>query len=199
MTTTAVDAPTHPILILPARLDHAPAFGSYLVAHMAESGRGGSPHFSVTTRLTADDVRAAAQERWSRPLGHPNWSRAWLMWTGRPPQRGPAGFHQAPARVVGHLELRGGRVQAELHRATLAVGMLRPHTGQGHGRRLIEVAIAWARDEAGLAYLDLGVFAENERAKRLYERLGFVEQAVRQDAYRVDGVAIDEIYMTLAL
>lgn len=200
---TAAPASAPPIL--PAGLEHAPAFASYIVQHMAESGRGGLPHFSVTTRLVASEVRPAAEERWRRALDQPQWARAWLMWTGEPPPRGPAGFYRPPARVIGHVELRGGRVPAELHRATLALGMLEPYTGKGHGRRLIEVAIAWARDVARLAYLDLGVLFEmeskrgNERARQLYARMGFVEQGARRDAFRVDGVAIDELQMTLAL
>jgi RimJ/RimL family protein N-acetyltransferase len=63
----------------------------------------------------------------------------------------------------------------------------------------METAIAWARGEARLSYIDLGVFVGNDRARRLYERMGFVEQWIRRDAFRVEGVVIDDIQMTLAL
>jgi RimJ/RimL family protein N-acetyltransferase len=109
---------------------------------------------------------------------------------------GPGG-----AQVVGHLELRGGRVPAELHRATLGMGILRAFTGQGHGRRLCEVALRWARDTAELDWIDLGVFAGNEPARKLYRRMGFVEIGVRADAFhlRDAGVAVDDVEMTLRL
>jgi RimJ/RimL family protein N-acetyltransferase len=193
----AHEAPSLPIL--PARAEHASAFAAYIVEHVAESGRDGSPHFALVTSDTSDEIRSKALDRWSRSIQEPLWGRAWLLWTATPPPPGPSGYHAPPAHVLGHVELRGGPIQPELHRAVLAVGILRPHTGQGHGRRLLEAAIAWARDETGLAYIDLGVFAGNERAKRLYERMGFMEQGFRPDAFRLDEEKIDNVWMTLAL
>ena len=103
-------------------------------------------------------------------------------------------------RVVGHLELRGGRVLAEMHRATLGMGLLGAYTGQGHGSRLVEAAVRWARDEAGLRWIDLGVFAGNTPARKLYARMGFVEIGQRPDAFRLDaGPSIDDVQMTLKL
>ena len=103
--------------------------------------------------------------------------------------------------VVGHVELRGGRVPAELHRATLGMGLMRAFTAQGHGRRLCEVALRWARDTAELEWIDLGVFADNTPARQLYRRMGFVEVGVREDAFhlRDAGVAVDDVQMTLRL
>jgi RimJ/RimL family protein N-acetyltransferase len=162
------------------------AFARHLVAHMAESGHDGAPHFAPTRSLSREDVRVAALGRWSKPLHEPLWGRAFLLWAGE--------------SIVGHIELRGGRIQAEMHRATLGMGIARAFIGQGHGRRLIETAVAWAREEARLAWIDLGVFAHNERARQLYQRFGFVELGVRQDAFRIDaGIAVTDIHMSLDL
>ncbi|WP_437775450.1 N-acetyltransferase family protein [Sorangium sp. So ce1097] len=176
-----------PAIALAQRSD-ARAFMAYLIEHVAESGRHGAPHFAVATALSPDEVEQSARDRWSKPLDEPLWGRAWLLVTSEP-----------RPRVVGHIELRGGRVWSESHRAVLAMGILGPYTGQGHGRRLLETAIAWARDRAGLSYVDLGVFSNNERAVRLYTRMGFVPTGTRDDAFRVDGAILDEIQMTLAL
>ena len=188
-----------PLPIVPACLEHARAFAAYLTEHGAESGKDGAPRFAVSSGTPEADIRDSAVERWSRRLDQPLWGRAWLLWSSDPPDPGPAGFFGAPARVVGHLELRGGRIRAELHRAVLAIGILGPHRSQGHGRRLLDTAIAWAEEEAGLSYLDLGVFVGNERAQKLYARVGFVVQGLRRDAFRVDGAVIDDVPMTLAL
>lgn len=177
-----------PPLIAPAQRSDARAFAAYLIEHVAESGRQGTPHFAVTTALVPEEVEQSALDRWSRSLDEPLWGRAWLLRVNAP-----------RARIVGHIELRGGRVPSENHRAVVAMGILGPYTGQGHGRRLLETAIAWARDEAGLSYLDLGVFSNNERARRLYARMGFTPVGIREDAFRVDGVSLDDIQMTLAL
>lgn len=177
-----------PLRITPALPAHVHAFAVYVVEHVSESGRDGSAHFAVSTTFAPDDVEQGALDRWGKALDEPLWGRAWLLWSGAP-----------RARVVGHVELRGGRVRSELHRAVVAMGMLRPYTGQGHGRRLLETAIAWAHDEAGLAHLDLGFFSGNERARRLYARMGFIEVCTRKDAFRLDGVSFDDHQMTLAL
>jgi GNAT superfamily N-acetyltransferase len=177
-----------PTIVL-ASLAHVRAFTAYMVQHVAESGRDGSTHFAVSTLAIPEEVEQGALERWSKPLDQPLWGRAWLLWSSE----------TARTRVVGHIELRGGRVRAEMHRAVVAMGILRPHRGQGHGRRLLETAIAWARDEAGLSYLDLGVFSKNERAMRLYTRMGFVTTGTREDAFRVAGAVLDDTQMTLTL
>ena len=174
-----------PAIRLAGRGDADP-FARYLVEHLAESGRGGSPHFAPARLLSLGDIRAAAQSRWSRGLDEALWGRGFLLWIGE--------------RVVGHLELRGGRIPAEMHRATLGMGVLRRHTGQGHGRGLIEAAVAWARADADLAWIDLGVFATNARARALYQRMGFIEQGLRHDAFRIDaGLAVDDVLMALEL
>ena len=145
------------------------------------------PIFALSTSASREDIRSRSIDRWSRSLLEPLWGRAWLLCS------------ESPRRILGHIELVGGRVPAELHRAVLAMGMLREVTGRGHGRRLIEVAVQFARDEANLSWIDLGVFVNNEPARKLYTRMGFVEVGTRRDAFRVEGVIVDDIHMTLAL
>jgi putative acetyltransferase len=100
--------------------------------------------------------------------------------------------------IVGHLDLHGGRLASEFHRAMLGMGVERGSRGKGHGRALLAAAIEWARD-AELAWLDLGVFAHNHRARALYAAAGFVEVGITRDRFRVDDVAIDDVAMALAL
>lgn len=171
-----------------ARPGEAGDLASHVALHVTESGRDGSPVFALARTVQREDLQQRAIDRWTRGLDEPLWGRAWLLWANK------------PRRVVGHLELIGGRVPAELHRAVLAMGIQRAFTGQGHGPRLIETAVRWARTEARLAWIDLGVFTNNEPARKLYERMGFVEQGRRRDAFRVDdGLSIDDIHMALAL
>src|SRR5262245_1074351 len=159
----------------------------HLVEHQAESGREGSPHFAIARSLVLEEVRHNLMSRLAKELDEPLWGRVWAL-------LGPE-----EETVVGHLELRGGRVPAEMHRATLGMGIMRAHTAQGHGRRLIEVAVKWARS-VELEWIDLGVFADNAPARKLYQRMGFVELGVRRDAFHLDaGVAVDDVLMVLRL
>jgi RimJ/RimL family protein N-acetyltransferase len=41
--------------------------------------------------------------------------------------------------------------------------------------------------------------AHNERAIRLYERMGFEREGIRRRALRVDGEWVDELFMALLL
>jgi len=183
-----VSTPLLPIRMARPGPADADAFARHMVEHMAESGRGGSPHFALARTWVREEVRASFSARLDKELGEPLWGRAWLL------------LAEDGQRVVGHIELRGGRVDAELHRATLGMGLVRAYTGKGHGRRLCETAIRWARDEAELSWIDLGVFASNTPARRLYRSLGFVEVAVREDAFHNDaGVVLDDVLMTLKL
>lgn len=170
-----------------ARHDDIDAFADHVLRSSAQSGTAGAPHYSLSRSLVRQEVREATQVRWTRGLDEPLWGRAWLLLA-------------SPSVVVGHVELRGGRVKAEFHRATLGMGIQLEHTSKGHGRRLIDAAIAWARDDAKLSWIDLGVFTGNERARKLYERVGFRAIGVREDAFRIDaGMSIDDVLMVLSL
>jgi ribosomal protein S18 acetylase RimI-like enzyme len=173
--------------IRPAELRDAAAFADHVIVHMAESGRNGMPVFAPGHRPSREEVRDNAASRWARRLTDPAWGRAWLL--------------EAPDhRIAGHIELLGGRISTEMHRATLGMGILQAYTARGHGRRLLDAAIGWARADTPIVWIDLGVFINNLPAQKLYERYGFVRQFVRTDAFRLgDGTQIDDVQMTLRI
>ena len=79
------------------------------------------------------------------------------------------------------------------------MGIVAPFRGKGGGRRLMSAALAWARAQPQIAWVDLGVFSANHRARALYDKFDFVEIGVRRDAFRVDGDVVDDIEMTLSV
>ena len=167
-------------------LDDIEAYTAHIVASHAESGVDGVPRSHVYCADEPIDVPAAStreRTRWTTPLSEPGWRRAWGVFDGE--------------ALVGHLYLAGGRIRSELHRANLGMGLLRTHFRRGGGRALMRAAVAWARAEARLDWLDLGVFTENEPAEALYRAEGFVERGRVPDRFRVDGVRIDNIAMAL--
>jgi ribosomal protein S18 acetylase RimI-like enzyme len=68
------------------------------------------------------------------------------------------------------------RKNAHAHVSVLAVAV--EAEGQGVGRLLLEAAEAWAREQ-GLGMLTLNVFVGNDRARAVYERIGFAPETVR--------------------
>ncbi|MDQ3333720.1 MAG: GNAT family N-acetyltransferase [Myxococcota bacterium] len=166
--------------------DFAALFG-HMCRHGDESGRNGDVIFRPRSQHEVmDEVQISQRHRgaWGRGLDQPLWLRTWGVFVDN--------------AIVGHLDLNGGRLPAELHRATLGMGIERRARKKGFGRELLETAIAWARVNK-LAWIDLGVFAHNEIARALYKSVGFVETGLVKDQFRVDGIKIDDVSMSLAL
>ncbi|MEO0493909.1 MAG: GNAT family protein [Actinomycetota bacterium] len=69
--------------------------------------------------------------------------------------------------------------------------------GQGLGTAATSRVIDFVFDDLGLHRLELEVFAFNERARHVYEALGFVEEGVRRDALWQDGEFHDAIIMSI--
>jgi RimJ/RimL family protein N-acetyltransferase len=71
-----------------------------------------------------------------------------------------------------------------------------PHQGRGYGTEATRLAVghAFAR---GLHRVSLGVFDFNPRARRVYEKCGFVVEGRSREALRWDGRWHDEILMAV--
>jgi RimJ/RimL family protein N-acetyltransferase len=70
--------------------------------------------------------------------------------------------------------------------------------GQGSGTRLLSHALDWLYSETETNRVDLDLFVENERARRAYEKLGFIVEGRLRDYHRsVDGRIRDALIMSL--
>ncbi len=164
-----------------------PMLVAHIGRHSGESGKNGDVIFRPrSSDAPIDELATIERHRigWVQALDEPYWLRTWGVVIGR--------------EIRGHLDLHGGRLTSEAHRAVLGMGIERNWRGRGHGRALLTTAIAWART-AELAWIDLGVFAHNRRARALYRAAGFTEVGVTRDRFRVDGMVIDDVAMVLAL
>lgn len=103
-------------------------------------------------------------------------------------------------RVVGHCTInRVGRApdSEDGHVGLLGILVERDHRGRGVGRALMRAALARARQR--FEVVRLGVWANNLRAKRLYEHVGFHKVGVYPKAVRRRGVLQDEELMVIVL
>ena len=81
------------------------------------------------------------------------------------------------------------------HRASVAIGLKKEYWGLGIGTALFQEIIAIAKDR-GLDHLELDYIEGNDRARRLYDEVGFVEVARVPDVYRLkDGSFRQSILM----
>lgn len=81
------------------------------------------------------------------------------------------------------------------HRGSVAIGLKKEYWGLGIGTALFEEMIAAAKAR-GLEHLELDYIEGNQRARRLYEKMGFYQVAEVPDAYRMkDGTYRKSILM----
>ena len=82
------------------------------------------------------------------------------------------------------------------HTGTLGLGVQRTYWGLGLGRALSEAALA-AAEQAGMRRITLFVRADNLRAIRLYEALGFRHEGRMAGGFAVGDVEYDDLVMGL--
>jgi RimJ/RimL family protein N-acetyltransferase len=68
---------------------------------------------------------------------------------------------------------------------------------QGYGTEVTRAVIDYGLHVVGLHRISLSVFAFNPRAKRVYEKCGFVQEGVARDALFWDGAWVDSINMSV--
>jgi RimJ/RimL family protein N-acetyltransferase len=91
------------------------------------------------------------------------------------------------AQMVGTLGFDIRPLARFRHQGEFGLGVVRDFWGRGVGTALVQTLCDWA-DSSGLLKLTLRVDVENERAVRLYERLGFVvEGRLRKDSRHAGG------------
>ena len=99
-------------------------------------------------------------------------------------------------RVVGWADVLPEWPVALAHCGSLGMGLLPAYRGQGLGEALLRACIAkaWAR---GLTRIELAARADNLRAIRLYERLGFVHEGVKRRGMRFGTAYHDTVVLGL--
>jgi len=96
---------------------------------------------------------------------------------------GSAGLHPAAASL------------RRRHAMSLGISVSAAAQGQGVGRALMHALLDYADRWAQVLRLELSVFADNERAIRLYERCGFVREGLMRAYAMRDGQYADVLAM----
>lgn len=68
---------------------------------------------------------------------------------------------------------------------------------RGLGTEATRLIVGYGFERLGLHRISLGVFSFNPRARRVYEKAGFVVEGVLRDAYLSDGEWVDNIVMSI--
>ena len=100
--------------------------------------------------------------------------------------------------AISSLDLR--KHLKDQHRASIGIGIQKEYWNLGIGTLLFNLMIETARSIPGIEQLELGVVTSNERAKRLYEKMGFKKVGTLPHQLKLkDGTYFDEDMMVLFL
>jgi RimJ/RimL family protein N-acetyltransferase len=103
-------------------------------------------------------------------------------------------------KVVGNLDITGGKRRRLRHTGLVGMGMLRAYRSKGLGKAILEAGIKWAKEQKQLDRLWLQILAGNEPAIKLYEQAGFIEEGRQKDFIKIGkGQYQDNVIMYLNL
>lgn len=159
-------------------------FVDHMDRHVAESGVDGI-HFMPFTPGEKDRPVGVSLEKLLLDIEEPGWHRCWVA------------TDEQSGLIIGHVDLKGGKLKTSAHRCVLGMGIETVYRGMGLGSRLLDTAIGFARKHPQLAWIDLSTFSTNTPARSLYKKKGFSEIGVIRDRFRIEGLSIDDVQMNL--
>lgn len=83
---------------------------------------------------------------------------------------------------IGSIQLSAMDPKQVHHRhSEIGLTIISEYQGQGYGTEAIEWIVDWGFRAAGLHRIGIGCFSYNDGARRLYERLGFVQEGRKRE------------------
>lgn len=98
--------------------------------------------------------------------------------------------------VIGMLNMRQDHRKKFEHIAQFGISLQPGYTGSGTGTAMIERALEFARDNEVIEKVILTVFSNNPGAIKLYEKLGFKEEAVLKNQVKLKDGYTNLVYMS---
>lgn len=99
-------------------------------------------------------------------------------------------------RVVSVANLSRNSRDRMKHLGILGISVMKEFWGQGIARAMMDATIVWAETH-GVSKIQLKVKSDNDRAIRLYEKMGFIREGFHPGEVLIDGQFHDHISMGL--
>lgn len=104
---------------------------------------------------------------------------------------------ETDGRLAGCASLMMNRRVKTRHRAEVAISNLRAFWGQGIGTELLRALIGAARKNPDVRQVELEVVEGNDRARALYEKLGFRLAGIHPNAMRMRDGSLRALYLMI--
>ena len=99
-------------------------------------------------------------------------------------------------KVAGNCHVMWRKFMKTGHRANVAIALLKEFWNQGIGTRMFEEMIRIAEQNPNILQMELEYVEGNQRARALYEKMGFRIAGIKPNAIRLrDGTLLNEYYM----
>jgi RimJ/RimL family protein N-acetyltransferase len=122
--------------------------------------------------------------------------RAWYGTRGERDDRlDLAVVERATGSVVGEVVLN--EWDAGNESCGFRIGLVPGAHGRGLGTEAARLIVGHGFEQLGLHRISLEVYAFNPRARRVYEKVGFVSEGVLRDALLWDGERVDAVVMSI--
>ncbi|KRQ87797.1 Spermidine N(1)-acetyltransferase [Caloramator mitchellensis] len=105
----------------------------------------------------------------------------------------------ADGKIIGALSFSGGGRKRLAHTGEFGVSVLKEYWGKGIGQELIKYLIDWAKETKIIRKINLRTRSDNERAVRLYKKLGFEEEGLIRRDFMIDGKFYDSLMMGMLI
>lgn len=100
------------------------------------------------------------------------------------------------AKVAGNCQITWSTGIKTRHRASVAIALLKEYWNQGIGTRLFKELITIAEENEHISQMELDFIEGNNRARALYEKMGFRITGIKPNAIRLkDGTLLNEYSM----
>lgn len=103
---------------------------------------------------------------------------------------------EASGTILGNVSFENGPHRRIGHRGNFGIAVVKEWRGMGVGTALLNALLEWAKANPLLEKIAMEVFSVNDRAIRLYRRLGFVEEERRSKDIKLGpGKYVDTVAM----
>ncbi|WP_407371152.1 GNAT family N-acetyltransferase [Carnobacterium sp.] len=102
--------------------------------------------------------------------------------------------------VIGIAEIHGNDKPKLNHIGDISISIVKEYWGLRLGTTMMEKLIEWAKGpSSNIKRLELTVQARNERARRLYQKMGFELEAIMPRGVKDNGVYLDVCLMSMMI